>query len=833
MIYLCLIITDAYTDDVKKILQNKKDMLTQNKYNSLVCPDYITNNANAANYYISNMITNPDRSYLWDDWKRIDQGPQLQSTLENLYQIAIAYAIEPFENYTNPHYKNIYTLNIITDALDLILTRYYKASLKFLTVPLSGLAQNWWEWQIGIPEVLNNIIILIQDSLSDTLFDKFVQASRRFIPNPSHIGKLYGSTMPILMPSTGGNLVDTARICFIRGLLSLNISESDNAFNSLQNILDFVTVLDGFYKDYSFIQHQSLASSASYGAVLFSGLTNLIVIINESILYNYNKSSISNIFDFMLKAELPLIYNGQMMNMVNGRGISRTEQEYSNGKTFIGLMAILSECAPTYQIQLQMKKLVKHHCNKALPLYDFTQQSALATMLIKKIMQDVTIPQTLPEYLHKRFSSMARVVHRRENFAFSIAMHSYKVGDYESIDGENLHGWYTGDGMEYMYSKNQNQYIDFFPTVDPYLLQGTTELAIKRNNSERDGVRKYLTSNATFVGGTDLDGIGVVGMEFYNFNYKLSGFRSWFLFNSSVMVLADYKSTSQFQSSFLNRGLQTLAQKVYVDKVLVNEGVQKMNCSKLFVEGTGVNDSIGIIFLQPTEIYIKKELRTGDWSDIGLRSGAVQRNYVTGYVQAENVLQLKYLIVFGLEYDQFQDYQPDHKVEMNQYMHAVEYVENNVTFNAANIFNLPAGQTININNFTILSNASVLIKQANKIQISISDPTQKQKSVKFVTDSKVVEVNVTHAEGTSFVFEYINPDVDVPNPDFAQNRNKCGLGCITTTASCILCFAIIIVVVLLCWKRKSSKGDKYQKQFKNFQNQMNAPIAYQCGGQYI
>ncbi|CAL6067652.1 polysaccharide_lyase 8 family protein [Hexamita inflata] len=287
MIYLCLIIMDANTDDIKKIIQNKKDLLTQNKLNSLVCPDFITNNANAASYLLSIMITKTDRSYLWESWKRIDQGPQLQSTLESLYQIALAYAIEPFNNYTNPHYKNAQTLSAITNALDLILTRYYTSSLKYLHLYLVQLKIGGSGKLVFLR--LNNIIILIKDAL----FNQYILASRRFLPNPSQIGKLLGSTMPIQMPSTGGNLVDTARICFIRGLLSLTISESDQAFNALQHVLDFVTVLDGFYKDYSFIQHQSLASSASYGAVLFSGLTNLIIIINGSTLYNYISGTVN------------------------------------------------------------------------------------------------------------------------------------------------------------------------------------------------------------------------------------------------------------------------------------------------------------------------------------------------------------------------------------------------------------------------------------------------------------------------------------------------------------------------------------------------------------
>ncbi|CAL5999090.1 polysaccharide_lyase 8 family protein [Hexamita inflata] len=236
---------------------------------------------------------------------------------------------------------------------------------------------------------------------------------------------------------------------------------------------------------------------------------------------------------------------------------------------------------------------------------------------------------------------MDRVIHRRENYAFAIAMHSNRVGDYESMDGENLHGWYTGDGMEYMYSNNQQQYTDFFPTVDPYLLQGTTELIVHRNDGEVDGAMNVQMSNATFVGGTDLNGTGVVGMEFYNYNYKLSGFRSWFMFEQSVMVIAQYNSSETYRSTFLNRQLENLNQSVFVDGVEINNEIKAYNCSKLFVEGTGHNDSVGYIFLKKTEIHLKKQVRTGDWNQIGTYSGATQRNYVTGYIEKTNDLQVQ------------------------------------------------------------------------------------------------------------------------------------------------------------------------------------------------
>ena len=46
---------------------------------------------------------------------------------------------------------------------------------------------------------------------------------------------------------------------------------------------------------------------------------------------------------------------------------------------------------------------------------------------------------------------MARVMKREEKYAFGIAMHSSTIGNYEAMNGENLKGWYTGDGAYYLY----------------------------------------------------------------------------------------------------------------------------------------------------------------------------------------------------------------------------------------------------------------------------------------------------------------------------------------------------------------------------------------------
>ncbi|CAL6069323.1 polysaccharide_lyase 8 family protein [Hexamita inflata] len=757
ILHIVLSITSDQLKDINMILQNKKNTLTQNNYNS-VSPWIITSQQNKATAQIDSLIKTSDRTYLWQSYQNMEQGPQLKSTVNNLLVIATAYATTPYKNYTNIHYKNMTTLEIITQALDLILTSYYRADLTKLSPPLSGTTQNWWDWQIGIPDVLGDIIVLIQDSISQDLMQKFLASSKRFLPNPGFYGNLSGTVCTKQVVSTAGNLVDTARICFLRGILSQNVTELDASFHALDHILDFVNIFDGFYKDYSFIQHTTIVSTASYGNTLFSGLTTLITILEGNSMYHFNQSGFANICEFIIQAETPFMYNGQTMNMVNGRSISRKEQEYMRCNFFLGMIAVLSKYAPTTETQLQMQKIVKHHINKAKPYYDEFGIYQQARTIMFEILNNTTIPATSPEFLHRRYS-MDRVVHRRENYAFAISMHSYKIGDYESINGENLHGWYTGDGMEYMYSNYQQQYTDFFATVDPYLLQGTTELTIARRDSEVDGVRKIKMSNATFVGGTDLNGTGVVGMEFYNFNYKLSGFRSWFMFDQSVIVVASYNSTENYRSTILNRQLNSLDQQIFVDGIVIVNDLKSYTCSRVFVEGTGVNDSIGIIFLNPTEIYLKKELRKGDWSDIGTSSGAAQRNFVTGYVQKASALQLQYVIVFGCNHSEFDLVkQSDYKIlAHNSSTHVIQHTVNNISYHAANIFNLSENQSVVINGFKMHSNSSVLIKTGENVQISLSDPTQKQTAVNFTVctyKNKNQTVNVTNAEGSSFVFEY-------------------------------------------------------------------------------
>jgi hyaluronate lyase len=130
---------------------------------------------------------------------------------------------------------------------------------------------------------------------------------------------------------------------------------------------------------------------------------------------------------------------------------------------------------------------------------------------------------------------MARAVHRRPGFAFGISMSFTLIKPYESINGENLHGWHTGDGMTYLYKappSSLSQYANaYWPTVDPYRLPGTTVEAL----TLADGVA--LTTTTHWAGGATVNGLGAIAMSLAAPKTTLTARKAWFCIGDAVVCL--------------------------------------------------------------------------------------------------------------------------------------------------------------------------------------------------------------------------------------------------------------------------------------------------------
>lgn len=80
---------------------------------------------------------------------------------------------------------------------------------------------------------------------------------------------------------------------------------------------------DGFYQDGSFIQHNTIPYTGSYGNVLISGVGKILAITQNSS-YAMAPEVIQQFVENVEQAFIPLIYQGEMLPTVNGRSISRS-----------------------------------------------------------------------------------------------------------------------------------------------------------------------------------------------------------------------------------------------------------------------------------------------------------------------------------------------------------------------------------------------------------------------------------------------------------------------------------------------------------------------------
>jgi hyaluronate lyase len=435
----------------------------------------LTSRADAANTYWSSMNTNSSRANLWSDVPLGSVSANVTTHFSRLEQMALAWATPgcSLQGDTN-------LAAAITNGLDWMCANAY--------TPTTSYYNNWWDWQIGGLQNFNNAAVLIYPALTAAQMTNYNNSVDHFAP-------------PVYAWTTGANLTDQCKGVIIRGILGKNGGKIAYAQTNMSPVFLYVTTSDGFYRDGSFVQHTHIAYTGTYGIVLLGDVAQLVNLLNGST-WQITDPNLTNVFNWVVNSYEPVIYHGAMMEMVRGRAISRySETESTDGSSAISDIKQIGQFAPP----------------------------ATGTAFTNW----ANSPSLPPSQY--QFAGMDRVVAWRSNFCFGLSMSSSRIANYESINGENLHGWFTGDGMTYLYLGNtETQFTgDFWPTVDAYHLPGTTVEQVSRPNSTKEAT----TTGQTWVGGAQVAGsYGTAGMSLSSTN-SLVAKKSWFMFDNQIVCL--------------------------------------------------------------------------------------------------------------------------------------------------------------------------------------------------------------------------------------------------------------------------------------------------------
>ncbi|MFC9247108.1 polysaccharide lyase 8 family protein [Streptomyces sp. NPDC057136] len=478
---------------------------------------------------------------------------------------------------------------------------------------------NWWEWQIGSPRLLMDIHAGLHDKLTDTRRQAACAAVDHFIPDAMLTD--YTGT------STGANRVDLCRSVALRGVIGRSPAKIALARDALSPVFPYVTKGDGLYADGSFVQHTWVAYSGTYGQVMLDGLGRLFTLLAGSA-WAVTDPGRQIILDSVENAYAPLIYNGLMMDSVNGRAISRgylksddrkvMRSDHFHGQGLIAAIPLLAGGASAAE-QQRWTAMIKGWIDRdrTTPLLTAPQFNVADLARLHRVAA-APVPAAPEPVAHKLFAAMDRAVHRRPGWAAGISMASERISYYECGNGENPRGWHTGAGMLSWWpgETRGDQYTDWFwPTVDFYRLPGTT-VSTKRLADRAGGEWGAPRPAVKWVGGTTDGEFAAVGQHLKGLGSTLEARKSWFCVADTVVCLgAGITSTDGVP-----------AETVVDNRMLGEAGTNAFTAEDrtaprwAHLEGHG-----GWVFPGGADLRTLREDRTGSWNDINTTSTTERR----------------------------------------------------------------------------------------------------------------------------------------------------------------------------------------------------------------
>lgn len=663
-----------------------------------------------------------DDKKIWDDLADYSKSANLTKTYRRLEQIA--------KSVTNPkskYYNDKEVISTVKRSMKLMEDNYYNENTES--------KGNWWDYEIGAPRAINNILTIMNQYFSKEEIVKLLLPISKMVPDPSKIMVSQNRGKKAF----GGNLSDLGKVKVIEGILLEDNEKLEVAINTVSNVLEVVSEGEGFHYDGSYVDHTNIAYTGAYGNVLIDGFSQLLPIIQTSP-YKIEQNKLKILYNWIHEGFLPLIYRGELMDMTRGRSLSRKSQSAHIAAVEVlrGILRIAEVSEPSEKNKLQeiVKNIIQsdNYYDTFLSLKSFYDVYLFETLLSSNMVGEIERNTYL-----KLYNDMNKVAYynKEHGFAFGISMHSDKIQNYEFMNKENAKGWYTSDGVSYLYNDDLSHFSDdYWATVDPYKLPGITE-----NNKAREKGLGMTTMKNSFVGSTSLNKkFGTVAMDFSNLDNTMSAKKSWFILGDRVVFLGsgvkDASGTNGYtvienrkiKRNSKNCSMEKEDYKVIVDgkEKTVDSNEMELQANNIFLKSSNKEMNIGYKFLNTTSLNLKKETRSGTWKDINESQSnkSVENTFLT-IVQPHDMVRNSYAYVL---YPNRNDKEFESEVNKED-ITVIENSENNqvVYDKSNNIYGVVKydDSELKLEDNLILKEKGIytIQKELNKLKIAFFNPT--------------------------------------------------------------------------------------------------------------
>ena len=575
---------------------------------------------------MASMITeekNPNRVSLWEGtaflkYDNISQESAIMKDrefdmadhFENLNIMAKGYAMPGCK-----YYRNERLLAHIKEGLDYMFNEVYNyyltkynycnsayqkeyAGTKYAapegvtgTAPFGG---NWFEWDIAAPLAFTETILLIENELRPDEIENYLSSFDRILFLPC---------------GTMANRIWMARAVLVSAAVQNDEHRFWYALQQIKESFEYVDLdeiksgntsitTDGFYEDGSFIQHGVHPYMAGYGLAMISQLSE-IILWTTGTAFELPAECVQRQIDWLFESYQPATYKGAMASCLSGRQIARNSDETIYGRAvFQALVRASTYKSASDEDKEKLLSIAKYYYDCNSEIVDYYDGTLI--YLIKYTEKAMKVAKPRKDYIvTKIFPQTDRVIVHGKNYGAAVAMSSKRIAKYESINKENMSGWYTGDGALFIYSNNTGEYgVNFWKNIDWYKIPGTTVTDAHRliNNS-----RNY-NNPSNFAGGVSVGKYGlatieiapfVSGVREESFSSSLSAKKSYFFFDDEIVTLGsdiDCSDKANVLTIIENRLVDT-GDKYYADGrqvILKNDAVtQKEDVKTAWFTGLG------------------------------------------------------------------------------------------------------------------------------------------------------------------------------------------------------------------------------------------------------
>ena len=719
-----------------------------------------------------------------------DDAVEFRVSFKKVLSMCKAYAAEG-----GALYQNQDMLKDITNILDFLCGSCYTAKSQ---------TDNWWTWEIGIPKDLIPALILIYDGLTEEQVMAYTETLYFFQPDPFHEGVINTASThgQGYREAQGANIIDCSTTAVGLGalredneLVYLGMLASSQTF-VIQNVEDSAQIAangynSGFYPDGSYLDHIKVPYLGVYGIEFMKGGAKIPSLLAGTP-WKYPEQVQDNLESYIVEGFGNGMYKGMMLDCLKGRSVSRPAS--SNQAAGREAMMIILQIVDSFS---QEAKETTLSALKAWLEEDEGFIDSLVgaeNMAIKKkakeILEDTSIQSNIAP-VHKSYPLMDRVVHRTEDYLFALSMYSERIQNTEIMNDENRFGWHQNNGMTYIYDED-NQYTEnYWNTVNPLRLPGTTVVPVNIGTGKPDGSGFAqggdFCSKESWVGGTSIGNYGVSGMSFsgetqgiagdapVSYAPDLKGKKSWFMFDDEMVCLG---------AGITNKNMELPVETTIENKKLRKDGsnqlfvngekteipVKEANVKELVertadVSGTSFeqvnwahlegNQSVGTGYYFPeenTEIQVRRGQTTGSWKDVGTFEGESTENYLEMWVdhgQNPENASYSYVLLPETSAEETENYAQAPKVTILENSSEVQAVRHEtLKITGINFWQEQGGS---VDGITSDKAASVMLQETEQgtVKVSVSDPTMKNKGniqltfEEEIADSIQLDENVT------------------------------------------------------------------------------------------